>query len=548
MMNKTLLVIKTMVKMHYSKAGKNNTQIILFVLAAFFLLPFLMFYLDALKQAVQTIYQLLEPLGQSSIILGLLLLILTILLFIISFITIISAFYFAEDIESFIPFPLQPYQILLGKAAVPFIYLYTTTIAIYLPIMFYFGNFSSAGFLYYLFGLLLFFILPIIPFTIAAIFVMFVMRFVNIAKNKDRSKIIAGIALLSFIIGINVLVRLNTNQDAFLQNVAQFLQERDGLLQFITTFYPPALFGTRALLTNGLESLLFFLLFIGLSIGFFFLFIGAGQRFYLKGVLGVNTGHKKQVSSQQVLKKTTAKPVWITYIQKELRIIFRTPTFFIQCVIQSLFGPVFLFIILLMDSNTLSLSGIMTGLGHKQMILLLFIVTVFILSANVTAISSVSREGKNWHTNLFLPLDPKQIFFSKIAISWLINLITIVLFGIVLLAILDVSWIPFLLWLLLVLLASWFTSAVGTYLDFSQPKLNWTDEQEVFKARLIGLFALLFEFVPLGFIVLLLWNLPFINGLFVTFTILFLVLTGATFFIHYLLQKKLNDRDHQTIM
>ncbi|MUK88775.1 hypothetical protein GMD78_10260 [Ornithinibacillus sp. L9] len=547
-MSKTWIVMKNMLKIHYSRAGNNNSQIILLSIAGIFLFPFLFFYLGLINNAVSGLYELLEPFGQSSVIIGLLFLLLTALLFIISFVLVISSFYFAEDINSFIPLPIQPYQILLGKATVPLLYLYVTTFAIYFPVLFYFGSNSNASIVYYLLGIILFVFLPFIPFVLAAIFVMFIMRFVNIAKNKDRSKVLGGIFVLLMIILLNVVVRLNANPDEMMENFAQFIQEKDGLLQMITAAYPPALIGSKALTVAGWESLLYFLLMISISIGFIFLFIIVGQKLYLGGVLGINVGNKKNISSERLHKKLRKHPVWLSYLQKELRIIFRTPTFFMQCVVQSLFGPIFLVIILMMDSNFNSLSGTLDQFSYKQQILILFAATLFILSANATGISSISREGKSWHTNLFLPLDLKQVFLSKIAAGWTINLVSILLIAIGLIVVLDISWLLFSLWLALSFVASWFTSLMGTYLDFSHPKLHWTDEQEVFKARLIGFLALLFEFVPLGIIVVIIWNTPFVQGGIVTFVLLLLLMFIATALVHYLLQKKISNKDYQKII
>ncbi|WP_377558880.1 putative ABC transporter permease subunit [Ornithinibacillus salinisoli] len=547
-MNKSLLVVRTMLKMHFSKAGKSNSQMVLFIIAGLFLFPFLFVYLNALNNLVSSLFEILDPVGQSSIILGMLFLILSVLLFIISCVTIISAFYFAEDIESFIPFPLQPYHILFGKAAVPFLYLYATTAALFLPVYFSFSSLHHTSILEYVYGLVIFLLLPLIPFTIAAVIIMFLMRFVNIAKNKDRSKVLAGIFVLSLIIIVNVVLRLNTDQESMLENLAYFIQEQDGLLHMITQFYPPALFGTKALTAGGWGGLLNFLLIIISSIISILLFIWFGQRFYLKGVLGINISNKKNISSEKVFRRIRKRAVWVTYIQKELRIIFRTPTFFIQCVIQSLFGPVFLFIILLMDTNSVSLSGALQMFSDKHSLLIIFAATLFILSANATGISSLSREGKNWHTNLFLPFETKLFFLSKIATASIINLVSVLLVGILLIVILKIELVLFFFWLILILIASWFTSLMGTYLDFSQPKLNWSDEQEVFKARLIGLLALLYEFVPLGILVLFIWNLDFISGLIPTFILLFISLIIYSAIIHYLLHKKIANRDHQKLI
>ncbi len=531
--------------MQYSKAGKKK-EIALYVVAFFLLSPAIILLLNAVGNLINTLYQALHPFGQESLILGLLFMMVHIFLFFVSVVTVLNSFYFAEDIESFIPFPFQPYQILVAKAAGPFIYLYLTASVLFIPAFFFYGNVSGASFFYYLIGLVLFILIPVIPFTIASILLMAIMRFVNIAKNKDRSKIIAGILMLGFIIGINVVVRLNTDNDAIMQEITTFMQQQDGLLEMITAIYPPAWFSSKALaIIPSLAGLLYFLGIIALSIAGFFLFLWLGQLIYFKGLLGVNSGTKRKVPEAKLLKKIKQQPVWVTYTQKELRTIIRTPTFLMQCIIQSLFGPVFLVVLLLFDTN--SLSGFMDMFSEKKGFLILFIAAVFILGANTTAISNLSREGKNWDTNLFLPLNPKHIFHYKIMTAWLINLLTIALFLIIFVFIFHLPTIHIIVWLLLTLVASWFTSATGTYLDFLQPKLNWTDEQEVFKARIIGLISLLIEVGIVGIVVLLLWHRDTIQGIYITSLILFVFLVIGITIVHWLLYRKLRNDDHRSL-
>lgn len=545
-MNKTWILLKTMLKMQYSKAEGNHSQIWVWIIALIFSIPLLSIYIGIVKNAVSELYGVLEPLGQESIILGLLFLSIHMLLFLISIITVISAFYFAEDIGSFIPFPVKAYQLLLGKAASPFLYLYITSGALFLPVYLFYGIVSAASLLYYLFGIILFALLPIIPFTIASILLMIIMRFVNIAKNKDRSKILAGVFSLVFIIGINVLVRLNTNSNKMMADLTAFIQEKDGLLHMMTSAYPPALFSTRALTeAMSMTGFLNFLVMIGLSLGALFLFIWLGELFYLKGVLGLGSGNKRSVSKKKMKKQITNRPVWFAYIQKELRIIMRTPTFLMQCVVQSLFAPVFLLVILMLDSA--NLSGLINMFPEKQSILILFMATLFIFGANASSLSSISREGKTWPANLFLPLKIKQIFYSKIITAWLINLLSVILILIVFIWLLNIPGVMIIVWLILALAASWFTSSLGTYLDLLNPKLNWTDEQEIFKARLAPFIALLLEVGIFGVILLILWNVSMVEGLFATSIALLFCLTAGILIVQKLLNKKIHANEHMNL-
>ncbi len=522
MMNKTWLLVKIILKMQYSKAGANHSQIWLLVPIILFSIPFLYLYITITNATVSALYQTLQSVGQESVILGLLFIGLHTILFIMSLVTILNAFFFAEDIKSFIPFPFQPYQLILGKSANPFIYLYITSGFLFIPWFYAYGNVSEAPIHYYLQGVPIFLLVPMVPFTLAAIILMVAMRFINISKNKDRSKVITGILTLAFIIFINVIVRLNTDSQAMLQRLTYLLKEKDGLLIKITNYYPPAFLQTKALTdASTWEGFIYFLMTVVLAVGCFMLFLWIGQRFYIKGMLGSGgVGRKLTLPKKKSAKNVKKQAVWLSYIKTELRIIFRTPTFLMQCVIQSLFGPVFLLIIFIMDSGTQGLATLMNNFSEKQSILVLFLASVVLIGSNATAISSVSRDGKNWFVQFYFPLSMKQILLYKISTAWIINLITITLLLIVGIGLLQLPLTYSLIWLLLMLVANWFTSMLGTYLDFIQPKLNWTDEQEVFKSRLIGLTAICITFGIFGALVLILWNTSILSFILTVFSLL----------------------------
>ncbi|WP_085506849.1 putative ABC transporter permease subunit [Thalassobacillus devorans] len=545
-MNKTLRLIRTMLKMQYSLAGKSSGEKIGYVLLAIFLIPFSGIIISVLNAIVETLYDQLAPTGNENALLGLLFVGMTIVLLFVSLSSVLSSFYFAEDIEGFIPYPFHPYQLLAGKAAAPFINLYVTSGVLMVPILTLYGIHSGAGFTYYIFALLLFLVFPVIPFTMMAILLMFFMRFANIAKNKDRTKVFAGLLTFVFIIGFNVIIRLNQNPEQTAEGAAQLIEQQNGLLNVITGMIPTAYFSTMALQNaKGLNGLFFLMLMLAISAGAIFLFLTAGQKFYFKGVLGLTAGSTKKFDSGKVAKKIKSQPVFLALLLKELRIIFRTPTFFMQIVVQSLFGPVFLIVILVFESSSGSIGALGSMLEQfdgKAPLLLLFIFTLFILGVNPASYSSISRDGRSWPANLYLPVSAKTVIFSKVMTAWLINLLSIILLAVVGLTVVPMPPALFTAWIALTFLASWFTSLVGTALDLNDPKLNWTDEQEVFKSRFISLIALLIEMGTFGCIVLLLWNIDSLQSLWMTSLLLALLLGLAIVISHIVLQKLIRTK------
>ncbi|WJE16740.1 ABC transporter permease [Halobacillus sp. ACCC02827] len=543
-MNKAWILTKAMLKMQLSMQGKSNSEKLGYGFLVIALIPFGLMILYFLNGIIGNMYTAFEPLGMENLILGLLFVLMTILFFFLSIGTVLSSFYFAEDVESFIPLPLQPYQILFGKSAVPFLSLYLLNTALLLPSLIFYGLNSGAGVLYYFFSIIMWVITPIIPFVVTSILVMFIMRFANISKNKDRTKIIVGMLGFVFAIGINVLIRMDggTNSD-----IAALLLEQNGLLEMVTKFVPTAYFSSIALTEPAsVGGILYLLLMIALAIAAVILFASIGQKLYFRGVLGLSGGRRSTFQSEDFDKSLQRRPLLLRLWQKEMRVIFRTPTFFTQIFVQSLFFPVFLIVILLMDMN-----GPMAGFGQqladipgKKAILGTFGVAVIALGVNPASFSSISRDGKSWFNHLYLPIQPKLVIFSKLWTSFTMNLLTLVIISAGALIVLKVPLLIWGIWFLLSLAMSWLAGIGGMLIDLYSPKLNWTDEREVFKGRFITIVPLAVEAVLFGLFIFFLWHSS-LEGLWMTTGIVFAFLLLLITLGHLLLNKMVREKYHK---
>ncbi|UOQ92702.1 ABC transporter permease [Halobacillus shinanisalinarum] len=538
-MAKTLKLIKVMVKMQLSLAGKSTNEKIGYIFLAIVAIPFALFVLYMLDGIIGSMYDVLTTTGNENIILGLLFVIITILFIFISVGTILSSFYFAEDVESFVALPLQPYQIMLGKAAVPFLTLYLTNLLLLAPALILYGIHSGAGIVYYIFGFILWLLTPVIPFVLTAVVVMFVMRFLNLSKNKDRMKIFAGLLTFIFAIGINVIIRLNSSGSNAGENLAQLVAEQNGLLQMVTKFVPTAYFSSISLTApTSLAGIGYFLLTCVLCLFALLFMATTGQKLYFKGVLGLSGGAKKSINHTKMMEKVKKKNVIYSSWVREMKIMLRTPAFFTQIIVQSLLLPVLFIVIIVMDtSGTMGNIGTMLeSFQGKTIILSMVGFTIFTLGINPASISSVSRDGKSWFNHLYMPIKAETVMFSKLLASFFINLLSLAVIATIAFFI-KIPLMIGVIWIFLSLLINWFTSVVGTVLDLYSPHLNWTDEREIFKGRLIGILALIIEVAVFGTIILLLWNIDAIQGVWVTSIILFVTLLVLTLISNQILKK-----------
>lgn len=543
-MNKAWTLMKIMVKMQLSMVGKSDSEKFGLGCSILLILPFAGLLLYSFNGLIEVLYNTLSPTGNENVILGLIFTMMFIVFFFVSISTVLSSFYFAEDVEPFIALPFQPYQVLLGKSAIPFLSLYGINTALLLPVLMFYGEHSQAEILYYIYALILWVLAPLIPFVFASIFIIFIMRFANISKNKDRTKILMGTMGFLFIIGFNIVIRLNSGNSSE-EGIAPLIQEQNTLLELVTKFFPTAYFSSVSLTNpSSLPGILYLLLVLGLSIVFLFLFMTVGQSMYFKGVLGLSGGSRKNFSEKAVTKNMKKRSILTTLMVKETRIILRTPTFFTQIIMQSLFVPVFLIVIVLLETNGSfsSIGTLLNGWGEKKSLLILFGVTIITLGVNPASISAISRDGKSWFNHLYLPIQANTVMRSKILISFSISLLSLTIISILTLFVLNIGLITWFCWLILSLLTNWITSNAGVLVDLSQPKLNWTDEREVFKGRFIGLIALAIIALVFGLAILILWNVAALQGTWLVFFILLFYLCLLTFICHQYLKRMIKEK------
>lgn len=540
-MNRTKILFKTMMKLYFSAIFKTEKAKVSAFLVFLAMLPIGALLLVSLSSLMSVAYSILEPANQQSLILAIAFLITGLLLLLLSVPAGLTAFYFSDDIENYLPMPFHPYQILIGKSLPPLLTTYALGALMLVPVLGIYGSLDGIGIFYIINSLFIFLLFPLIPFILSSLLVMFLMRFANISKNKDRIRVLAGVFSLAFVVGINVVVRLNTDSGGVAQETGKWMEQQDHFLWNITKILPNVYIGTKALSTSGWVSLLFLFLFILCTLVLVGLFIWGGQKLYYKGVLGLSGSGKGKVVAN-IEQTSISRSVIRTYTLKEIRTIFRTPAFFINCIVQGLFAPMLLLIILFMDDGLGSMAPSLSTMEDKSILLAAFFFSVFVLGSNPTASSAISRDGPRWFVNLYLPIQPLTIIYGKAIAAMIIEGITIIILTLLFVFFLPVPPLVITLWAILIVAASWFSSLIGIYYDLDDPKLEWLDEQEVFKTRFTPLISFVVQLFSLGCVVLVVWLLPFINNVWGVFLLMGITLAVAIWIADHRLQKKVKEQ------
>jgi ABC-2 type transport system permease protein len=411
---------------------------------------------------------------------------------------IMSSFYFSRDIEVLVPLPLKPSHIIGSKFVVIMLNEYITLLPVLLPPIIIYGAGMGADALYWVKAILLLAASPVIPLAVCSLFVMGLMRIVNIGKKRDLLAIIGGMAGLIVAVGINlVFQRLPKGNE--LEFFKELIEDRYILIELIGRRFPPSLWATWGLSLPGIEGMRFFLLFM-LVAGILFagLLWLANRLFYGSILSGKQAGRKRKVIdiSRSDGKLTNVSSPLRALFVKEWKIMLRTPVYMLNGIAGSLIGPVILLMMLIVQRNNPDfevISGFLENPENTVYIALAGLGVMLFVSAINSAVyaTSISREGQGFWFSRMIPVRPGIQALSK-----LIQGVTVSMLGI---AVVDVFMVVFsrtgllrvVVISIIAIIATVPMAAVGIIIDMLKPKLDWTSEQQAMKQNMNAVLGML---------------------------------------------------------
>lgn len=492
-MNKKVFILaKTLMKNSFSFPTDPQKKIRQALLTAFVVLCFVPMVMGLIK-FVTKMYDGLVIVGEQGVLLSLGIAVSAFAIFFFGLLYTMNTFYFSEDIENLLPLPVKSSHILGAKFIVVTIFEYMTEAVILLPLLIVYGLKSNQDFLYYFYGLFIFLSLPVLPIALASAVVMVIMRFTNLAKNKDAFRIASAMFAIFIGVGVNIFTqRIVLNQG----------MGRLGNNSLVTTtsiIFPPAKLGAVGLINSGTPGGLGYIcLFLALSLIGFYLFLLLGNLLYYKGVTGVtvSSSRRKSITDQELSRQTVRNSVFKSYVLKELRILFRTPAYFINCIMVNFIWPVFLVLPILTNPKTKSavmllkdmmknptVGGLAVGVGFGIMLL--------VASINGIASTSISREGESILFSKYIPVSYKTQIIAKVIAGVLMGIVAMLTMGVAMIFVFRISWSLMSVICGASLLGILFSNLVGVFIDLINPKLHWSDEQRAVKQNLNLLLGLI---------------------------------------------------------
>ncbi|MGB4589231.1 MAG: hypothetical protein WBI17_08375 [Clostridiaceae bacterium] len=496
---------------------------------------------------VSELYNSLSVMGLQSLILRLIVPAAGIMVFMFGIFYVMNVFYFSKDVDNYLYLPVKAGEILTSKFLVSLVYEYFIMIIIFAPLLVIYGVKDSAGILYYVYSILILLFIPVLPLVAASIISMVIMRFSKKFKNRDRFNMIAGVLSLFLALGLNFglqyVTRILSEGQAIIQDINQL-----PALKVTAYVFPTNHFAIETLISyHNLKGLLSLVILIVIALASILLFYYIGNALYFKGVMGVteSKADRKVLTSAQMLKETSSKNVLFAYSLKELKLVLRTPVYFMNCVLISLIYPLFFLIPFAMGSSEDAREmdaalQFIHDVDPGVLVMVMVGVGFFMGSINIISSTAISREGKNFFFVKYIPVNYMTQIYAKILSSFYIEIVGMVILYLILIFILKLSPMILALSFILVLMASLAINQIGIFFDILWPKLTWDMEQKAVKQNLNSMIHMFLGFALTGLCIFL--GVKFNPTLFTAFMISFVLLGVIILLMHFILKDRVSKK------
>lgn len=394
---------------------------------------------------------------------------------------VISTYYFSDDVAQLITMPIPPRDILGAKFIVVCLYQYFIEAIVMLPCVISFGI-MHGGVTYWIYSVITLVVMPVIPTVICSLISVILMAFGKMFRNKDRIRIFAGLVSIIFAVGINVCIQ--SMNGASKSSAAKTIIDNIPALHRTALAYPVSLLASDAMIgAPSAAGLLKMLVFLLVSAAVLALFLFISDRIYLRGVVGLTESMPSRrrragnsgstISARQSAVRALAMKDW--------RIMLRTPSYMMNCVLSALVFPPMMVLILGLSLRELDISkysGTFLFVGIASGIVGFFCIM------NMASATAVSREGKNIDVSRYIPVPYATQVRAKIIPGLLMSFTSLVITLVLSAVAFRITFGAIAAIFLISVVALVAFNAFGLFVDIMSPKLDWEDENAAVKNNL----------------------------------------------------------------
>ena len=416
----------------------------------------------------------------------------------------LSTLYFSKDIEFMQMLPVSQSTVYLSKMTIVYLTELIVSVIMILPCIITIGVSAKLGVLYYLVTLISLLVIPMIPLLFISIISIPIMYLVSFFRNKGA---LSSILLILLFVGVEsiyfILLGNSDSADGFMNDSSQVINNFANKIKNVSEVLVPliaiarvsvmskdTLFGEMSLGGATVINLLIFLLAIVITL---VLSILISKTVYRRGAVRM-LENSKNSSKRDALGVNKVRSNMFALISREWRTILRTPSVAMHCLMSGVMCPLLMIVFTIMPTTEVNNNFLQVSEENLKLIysfIGFFTIAFFgIPSAGTTALSSISREGKDVYMMRVIPLPLKTQLLAKRILANIVMISTIIVSQIVSIFIaFDV--INFIFGTLFLFVYGYAYNNLAMYIDLLKPNVNWSDYNELFKGKTQTIFSLL---------------------------------------------------------
>lgn len=494
-MNSYFILTKTFTKaIGMSEPQDKRRKVMITILSLFGIFGVLLPVAAGVGVLVKLMTETLIPMGSGG--LGIQLVYHVICLFTVVFgiNVVFNEFYFSNDIEYLLPWPLRAYQIVASKFTSTFFSENMMQFVLVLSCIVGYGIASGMGIVNWLLSIIGIITLPVIPLAYCGILSMLVMGFTKAIRNKDVIQKISVALIFVMVIALVASIGFlqNMDIDSYVETLASGDQTFFTVMNYV---FPNVPLFVKMFTEGSVTALLGYLAVNAAVVGVMLLL---SEALYFRGVIGLTSSGtvKKTESIDKLVAGCRQHSPAYSYFVKEVKMLVRTPVFFTNCIAVNFLWPIFVYAMYKIQSRQFTLEQLRELYADKDLkIQLLFLLGIVGISVIVTAISSlssnaISREGKHFSFMKYIPVPYQTQWDVKVFVGILFPVLGILVYFIPACILVRVPLLHIILFTLLCLMSVTFVAYMGMYIDSIQPKLIWDDEMSALRENYNTFFSM----------------------------------------------------------
>lgn len=420
---------------------------------------------------------------------------------------ILSGFFSDKSIKIYKTLPIGQGELFIGKllgevgSFVDYLLLLIIALIIYF-------SYKGFNFLVLLLGIINFFPVILIPYSILTILILLIMRFTNAGRHRKLFKNIGYIILFAIMGLIYYFAYSDKSQKLSKMDPDSIKRTMEGFEGISNVFFNSKLFGL-SLGGNSKEKLLFTLILLAVAALLLFLAYRLANRFYFDSLSESegSSDKKKQVKISDENFKSNSQVGAI--LKRDIKNLFSNIVFLSPAISMSVVFGVLGFTTFRNLIKDMADSNISDPEMRFWIFLIGFLLGLLMWINSGMATASLSREHKSFYLFQTLPIDPKSHFkarfFSSILVMGAFNFLLSIVYSLALyLGVKNGG-----LFFLGMMLSSITAGFEGLYLGSKNIKTNWNKPEELSKG---GLKNFLYYLLSLVFVALLIGCFVFLKN------------------------------------